>query len=97
MTCAPCAHIAVDGSYGLPAGTTHCKDCHTTWSGLARVHTVCCHRTFSTDGTEQRFHGNRRGRLSRCPTDDEMAQAGAVRAMRGALALWSGPPRDGAW
>lgn len=28
---------------------THCCDCHTSWAGIAAAHTMCCHRTFSSN------------------------------------------------
>ena len=28
---------------------THCRDCHTSWRGVAAAHTLCCHLTFSSN------------------------------------------------
>jgi hypothetical protein len=30
-SCARCAHVAADGSWGAPYGLTHCRRCHRDW------------------------------------------------------------------
>ena len=100
MDCLVCKHIKETGWNGL-SGEFHCADsrragvvgCHVNWTGLARVHTVCCHRTFSTDGTERYFHGSQVARLSRCPTDDEMALRPKPLALT--AGVWHHAPPDG--
>lgn len=97
MTCEICTHIAETGWSGLPSGTFHCGDsqsagvvgCHVNWTGLNRQHTVCCHRTFSGESAEVKYH-HPKGHPDRCATDDEMRERGAVcRA-----GVWGGPSPD---
>jgi hypothetical protein len=93
MTCPVCARVRSEGWTGLARGVSHCGDsrragitgCHVEWTGRSRMHTVCCHRTFSGETAEVRYH--REAKTARCRTDAEMAALGAVcRA-----GVWGGP------
>ena len=39
-----------------------CRDCHKTWTGLAKAHCVVCHETFSTNGTAD-LHWRKSGHI----------------------------------
>lgn len=97
MSCSICDRIATEGWTGLPTGTFHCHDsttsgivgCHVNWTGKSRLHTVCCHRTFSGDSAERKYH-HPKGHPERCATEDEMRERGAV--CRGGV--WGSPGPD---
>lgn len=56
--CDYCRYAKDHGWWGpdMPAGGTHCRDCHETWAGKAMAHCTCCHLTFSTNGAADRAH-----------------------------------------
>jgi hypothetical protein len=95
--CPICEHTAEFGWNGLN-GKAHCCDspragirgCHATWGGKSRLHTVCCHRTFSGDSAERRFHRDRGGN---CRTEAALARAGAVQRD----GVWGFPPPGTPW
>ncbi len=61
-SCAVCAYSREHGWFGdtIPAGHTHCRDCHATWSG-AQVwgHCAACCNTFRGETAFDRHHQSR--------------------------------------
>ncbi len=94
MTCPTCETIEREG--WNPTGMFHCGDspragivgCHALWRSPNRIHTVCCHRTFASDGLERKYHQTATGK---CRTEAELVEAGAV-FRRGEF--WGGPEMD---
>lgn len=81
MSCEVCEIIVREGWNS--SGMFHCGDspragiigCHALWKSPNRVHTVCCHRTFASDGVERRYHRTAQGK---CRDEAELVAAGAV-------------------
>jgi hypothetical protein len=49
--CDICTYARLHAGWPPQHRGTHCRDCHRSWTGLARAHCVVCHATFSTNGT----------------------------------------------
>ena len=94
MTCEVCEVIERDGWNS--SGSFHCGDssragivgCHARWRSPNRIHTVCCHLTFASDGIERRYHRTAAGK---CRTPAELVEAGAVWRHD---EHWGGPSMD---
>lgn len=44
--------LCTDSTHGAWPRThrgTHCRDCHQSWTSKTAAHTLCCHRTFSSN------------------------------------------------
>ena len=69
VICPVCEHNAEHGWWGktIPAGATHCRDCHRTWKAKSEGHCAGCHQHFA--GSTFDAHQTR----DRCLTADEFA------------------------
>jgi hypothetical protein len=50
MDCPICLYAKQHACWPPGHRGTHCKDCHVSWTGLARAHCVLCHQTFASNG-----------------------------------------------
>lgn len=66
VTCPPCTHAVIFGSWGRPLhdglrAATHCHRCHRSWRSLREAHcTVCCSHFASNEAAS--FHWDESGK-----------------------------------
>ena len=53
MTCRVCDE-STRGAWPRWFHGTHCRDCHQSWTSKTAAHSLCCHRTFSSNDAADR-------------------------------------------
>jgi len=91
--CTVCAHARAEGWYGLPQGTTHCRDCHRTFRSHQH-HCTRCHETFNGERAADRH--NPKGGLSVCHAPERKSLR-CVPDPKGFGTVWFLPVRDFSW
>lgn len=83
VTCPPCTHAIIFGSWGRPLhdgvkAATHCRRCHRSWRSLREAHcAVCCGHFSSNEAASFHWNDGSRGSPGKhIPPEDCMRAEG---------------------